>query len=112
MPRPADDLRKLGITEDVCKRIDGVTDLIHEIHDVVKKIEAQPMPGGPVRKSVGPFRSGEHFLAVSKERYGIIGPDAADVEAAIAKLAPDELVTLCLKAAQQRGMTLPERFER
>lgn len=88
-----DELSKLTAERDaLAKQLDGLVPTLTDILTRVKKIEAQPMPGGPARMA-GP---------VSKERDGL------DVTKTIEGMSAEDLLTTVIKAAQSQGRVITQ----
>lgn len=62
-----------------------------EVLAALKRIEAQPLPGGPARTNVP--------RAVSKEHDGLLGHSATDIDGMVSKLSDDERTHLAFKLA-------------
>jgi hypothetical protein len=87
-----EDLAKITAERDaLTKSFGDLAGTLDEVLSRVKRIEAQPMPGGPVLK----------VQAISKERDG--GGDAAadfDVDGALSKMTDADRATLAIRLAQ------------
>jgi hypothetical protein len=87
MAKVRDDLTRMTAERDELKKtFEGFKPALDKIIEKLTNIEAQPMPGGPVR--TGPVDKGLDGLDLSKAMEGV---------------KPEDLLTLVIKAAQSQG---------
>lgn len=96
LAKAATDLQKITAERDtLAKAMEAIGPKLDETLERIKKIESQPMPGGPARTNV-----------VLKQQDGLqVGGNSDSLMAAFEKLSADDQTLTLIKLAQTRGIT-------
>jgi hypothetical protein len=97
----ANELKKMASERDLLtKTINGFAPLLKDILDRVKRVEAQPLPNGPMKFNV---------VGKSIDVSGDGEVDIGSLEEQVKKMSADERTLFILKLSQQNGRPLNER---